>query len=57
MGNKTCTQTSLQQVQCLPTASRVSLFSMKFCTLHVINSNLANKITEWAHAKTKIAQI
>ena len=42
MGKKICTQI---QAQCLPTAFRVSLSSMKFRTPHVINSYSANKIT------------
>ena len=57
MGNKTYTQINLQQVQCFPTTFRVSLSSMKFHTPRVINLYLADKITEWVHAKTKITQI
>ena len=51
-----CIQTSLQQVQCLPTTFGVSLSSMKFREPCVINSNSANKFTEWIHEKTKIIQ-
>ena len=56
MWNKICTQISLQQAQCLPTAFRVLLYSMKFRTPRVINLYSSNKIAEWAHAKTKISQ-
>ena len=56
MENKICTQTSLQQVQCLPTDFRVSLSFMKFRASRVINSYSANGIVEWVHAKTKITQ-
>ena len=37
MGNKTCTQTSLQQGQCLPITSWVSLF------FHEISCSTCNK--------------
>ena len=57
MGNNMCTQISLQQAQCLPTAFLLSLSFMKFCVPHVINSYSANKIAEWVYAKTKITQI
>ena len=56
MGNETCTLISLQQVQCLPTVFRFSLSSMKFHAPRVINVYSINKIAEWIHAKTKIAQ-
>ena len=55
--NKTCTQTSLQQAQCLPTAFRVSLSFVKFHAPCVINSYSANGIAKWAHVKTKITQM
>ena len=54
--NKMCTQISLQQAQCLPTAFLLSLSFMKFCVPHVINSYSTNKFAEWIQANTKITQ-
>ena len=56
MENKTCTQISLQQTQCLPTIFLFSLSSLKFHVPHVINLYSANGMAEWVHAKTKITQ-
>ena len=56
MGNKTYTQISLQQAQCFPIVFLFSLSSIKFHVPHVINLYSANRIAEWAHAKTKITQ-